>query len=78
MTNTTSVAPKLRDNSLRKEEWNNMALKETRDYELCSQAPRFAPPKQRKNRRFIGFFDHRLQARERRLVKLDRQGDEIW
>jgi serine/threonine-protein kinase RIO1 len=34
VTNTTSVAPKLRDNSLRKEEWNNIAAKETTHYEL--------------------------------------------
>jgi hypothetical protein len=31
---TTSVAPKFRAKSLRKEEWNNMAAKEKLNYEL--------------------------------------------
>jgi hypothetical protein len=34
VTNTTSVAPKVRASSLRMEEWNNMATKENLNYEL--------------------------------------------
>jgi hypothetical protein len=34
VTKTTSVAPKLRDSSLRMEEWNNIRAEERRNYEL--------------------------------------------
>jgi hypothetical protein len=40
---TTSVAPKFRAKSLRKEEWNNMAAKEKLNYELRNSKTHFDP-----------------------------------
>src|SRR5512140_596998 len=78
VTNTTSVAPKLRASSLRRDEWNNIARycgseRKTANYGLRTQDPDPGRRVRRKMRRLGAAGHGRLQARQGRVVAARRR-----